>query len=38
MMGMTELVIKTHMCLYYNMKCFKGDVSVKGQYKFNRRN
>ena len=33
---MTELVIKTHMCLYYNMKCFKGDVSVKSKYDFNR--
>jgi len=33
---MTELY-KTHMCLYYNMKCYKGDISVKGQYKFKKR-
>lgn len=34
---MTELLYKTHMCLYYNMKCYKGDVSVKGQYNFRKR-
>ena len=28
---MTCLEYKTHMCLYYNMKCFKGDISVKAK-------
>ena len=29
---MTCLEYKTHMCLYYNMKCFKGDISPKANY------
>lgn len=34
---MTELDYKKHMCLYYNMKYYKGDISVKGQYNFRKR-
>lgn len=29
---MTCLKYKTHMCLYYHMKCYKGDISLKANY------